>query len=111
MAEMIVPVEQYHPGNMPARGGAERGGAPRQNATPNAPQPRLYIRLPSKNSVQYEKVLNLLELFDGGQMPVVLYLEDTKQKLGVPSRLYTTGHPLLLAELERLLGKANVATK
>jgi DNA polymerase-3 subunit alpha len=44
-------------------------------------------------------------------MPVVLYLEDTKQKLGVPNRLYTTGHPLLLAELERLLGKENVATK
>jgi DNA polymerase-3 subunit alpha len=111
MAEMIVPVEQYHPGNAPARGGAERGGAPRQNAAQNAPQPRLYIRLPSKSSVQYEKVLNLLELFDGGQMPVVLYLEDTRQKLGVPSRLYTTGHPLLMAELERLLGKANVATK
>jgi DNA polymerase-3 subunit alpha len=107
MAEWIVPVEQYNPGDAPARGGAGRGGAPRQNEA----QPRLYIRLPSKSSVQYDKVLNLLELFDGGKMPVVLYLEDTKQKLGVPNRLYTTGHPLLLAELERLLGKENVATK
>jgi DNA polymerase-3 subunit alpha len=110
MAELIVPVEQYRPANTPARGGAPRQKAA-QNEAQAAPTQRLYIRLPSKSSVQYDKVLNLLELFDGGKMPVVLYLEDTKQKLGVPARLYTTGHPLLLAELERLLGKENVATK
>jgi DNA polymerase-3 subunit alpha len=55
-------------------------------------------------------VINLLEIFDG-DIPVILYLQDTKQKLGVPRRLYTSGHPLLRQELERLLGKGNVATK
>ncbi len=34
-------------------------------------------------------------IFDG-DMPVILYLEDTKQKLAAPRHLYTSGHPLLL---------------
>ena len=53
---------------------------------------RLYIRLPSRNCPQYAKVINLLGIFDGN-MPVILYLEDTKQKLAAPRRLYTSGHP------------------
>ena len=56
------------------------------------------------------KVINLLEIFDG-DMPVIFYLEDTKQKLAAPRRLYTSGHPLFFKELERLLGAENVATK
>jgi DNA polymerase-3 subunit alpha len=109
MAEVIVPVAQYRPGN--AGAGSRRGEAPRSALPTAEAQPRMYLRLPTKDCVQYEKVLNLLELFDGGKMPVILCFADTKQRLGVPSRLYTTGHPLLLAELERVLGKENVATK
>ena len=40
---------------------------------------RLYVRLPSRTSPEYAKVVNLLEIFDG-DMPVIFYLEDTKQK-------------------------------
>ena len=71
---------------------------------------RLYVRLPSRSCPEYAKVINLLEIFDG-DMPVIFYLEDVKQKLAVPRRLYASGHPLLLQELKRLLGERNVATK
>jgi len=91
MAETVTPIDQY---------GAGR---------PAQPQ-RLYLRLPSRTCPQYDKVINLLEIFDGS-MPVILYLQDTKQKLGVPRRLYASGHPLLMQELQRLLGTENVATK
>ena len=46
-----------------------------------------------------------------GNMPVILYLEDTKQKLAAPRHLYTSGHPLFFEELERLVGAENIATK
>ena len=44
-------------------------------------------------------------------MPVIFYLEDTKQKLAAPRRLYTSGHPLFFQELKRVVGARNVATK
>mgnify|MGYP000804310487 FL=1 len=55
-------------------------------------------------------MVNLLEIFDG-DMPVIFYLEDTKQKLAAPRHLYTSGHPLFFEELERLVGAENIATK
>ena len=71
---------------------------------------KLYIRVPSRSSREYAKVVNLLGIFDG-DMPVLLYLTDTKQYLRVPRHLYASGHPLLFKELERLVGTDNVATK
>ena len=71
---------------------------------------RLYVRLPSRTSPEYAKVVNLLEIFDG-DMPVIFYLEDTKQKLAAPRRLYTSGHPLFFEELQRIVGEKNIATK
>ena len=100
MAESILPIEGYDP---------KRPQANRPNLMRDAAQ-RLYIRLPSRSCPQYDKVVNLLEIFDG-DIPVILYLEDTKQKLAAPRRLYTSGHPLFFKELERLLGAENVATK
>ena len=100
MAETIVPIDRYDP----AAPGAYRPDPVRQ-----APK-RVYIRLPSRSSREYDKVVNLLEIFDG-DIPVILYLCDVKQKLAVPRRLYTSGHPLFYQELDRLLGEGNVATK
>lgn len=99
-ADSIVPIDRYDPTRQ-------------QNGRPNPvkeAQKRLYIRLPSRECTQYAKVINLLSIFDG-DMPVILYLEDVKQKLQVPRRLFTSGHPLFFEELERLVGKENVATK
>ncbi len=65
---------------------------------------------PPRTCPEYAKVINLLEIFDG-DMPVIFYLEDTKQKLAAPRRLYTSGHPLFFQELKRVVGARNVATK
>lgn len=100
MAELIVPIEHYN---------AAQPHAYKPDPMKNAAT-RYYIRLPSRSCEQYAKVINLLEIFDG-DIPVILYIEETKQKLGVPRRLYTSGHPLFRKELERLLGAENVATK
>ena len=97
MAESIEGYDPKHP------------QANRPNRMRDAAQ-RLYIRLPSRSCPQYAKVVNLLEIFDG-DMPVIFYLEDTKQKLAAPRRLYTSGHPLFFQELRRLVGEKNVATK
>ncbi|MGN0708136.1 MAG: DNA polymerase III subunit alpha [Faecalibacterium sp.] len=100
MAESVIPVDRYDPAR-PQNG--------RPDPLKEAPK-RLYLRLPSRSCPQYAKVVNLLEIFDGN-MPVILYLEDTRQKLAAPRRLYALDHPLLYKELERLLGEGNVATK
>ena len=100
MAESILPIEGYDPKHPQAN---------RPNLMRDAAK-RLYVRLPSRSCPQYAKVVNLLEIFDG-DMPVIFYLEDTKQKLAAPRRLYTSGHPLFFEELRRLVGEKNVATK
>ena len=100
MAESISPIEGYDPKHPQAN---------RPDRMRDATQ-RLYIRLPSRSCPQYAKVVNLLEIFDG-DMPVIFYLEDTKQKLAAPRRLYTSGHPLFFQELRRLVGEKNIATK
>ena len=100
MAESISPIGGYDPKHPQTN---------RPNLMRDAAQ-RLYVRLPSRSCPEYTKVINLLEIFDG-DMPVIFYLEDVKQKLAAPRRLYASGHPLLLQELKRLLGERNVATK
>ena len=98
MADAIIPVDRYRgPGQSPAAPAQPRGQ-------------RLYIRLPSRSCREYDKVINLLEIFSGNT-PVILYLNDQKQKLAVPRRLYALEHPLLYQELEHILGAGNVATK
>ena len=100
LAESIVPIENYDP----ARLDNGRPGPMKTAAK------KLYIRVPSRSSREYAKVVNLLGIFDG-DMPVLLYLTDTKQYLRVPRHLYASGHPLLFKELERLVGTDNIATK
>ena len=92
LAESIVPIDNYDPDPM------------------KTAAKKLYIRVPSRSSREYAKVVNLLGIFDG-DMPVLLYLTDTKQYLRVPRHLYASGHPLLFKELERLVGTDNIATK
>lgn len=100
LADSILPIDSYDPTRL------DKG---RPDPVKTAAR-RVFIRLPSRSCPQYDKVVNLLEIFDG-DIPVILYLEDTKQKLAAPRRLYTSGHPLFFKELERLLGAENVATK
>ncbi len=101
VAESTSPIEGYNPVRPQAnRPNQMRDPTPGSSAS----------RLPSRASPEYAKVVNLLEIFDG-DMPVIFYLEDTKQKLAAPHRLYTSGHPLFLRNCNRIVGEKNIATK
>ena len=100
LADSIVPIDSYDPTRL------DKG---RPDPVKTAAR-RVFIRLPSRSCPEYAKVINLLEIFDG-DMPVIFYLEDVRQTLAAPRRLYASGHPLLFQELKRLLGDHNVATK
>ena len=100
LADSIIPMESYDPAR-------QDGGRP--DPLRNAAK-KVYIRLPSQDSREYKKVVNLLSIFDG-DIPVILCIQDTGQRLAAPRRLYTSGHPLFFQELKRLVGNENVATK
>ena len=100
LADSIVPIENYDPSS-PDHG--------RQDPLQTAAK-KVYIRLPSRESREYAKVVNLLSIFDG-DIPVILCMKDSGKRLAAPRRLYTSGHPLFFKELERLVGAENVATK
>ena len=100
LADSIVPIENYDPSS-PDHG--------RQDPLQTAAK-KVYIRLPSRESREYAKVVNLLSIFDG-DIPVILCMKDSGKRLAAPRRLYTSGHPLFFKELERLVGAENIATK
>ena len=95
LADSIVPIENYDPSS-PDHG--------RQDPLQTAAK-KVYIRLPSRESREYAKVVNLLSIFDG-DIPVILCMKDSGKRLAAPRRLYTSGHPLFFKELERLFSNA-----
>ena len=74
---------------------------------PQKPQ-KLYVRLPSQQSELYDRVLALLELFDGEQQ-VNLFFDDTRRQLRLAygAQLCET----LLTELRSAVGEKNVVIK
>lgn len=67
---------------------------------------RLYLKLPGEESREFKKVKCVLNMFPG-QTPVVLFLEDTKKRVGTTCLM----HEALKGELESILGAENVVTK
>lgn len=85
----------------------ELGQEPEPEASPRpAPGTKLYLKLPSEESVQYRKTRAILQMFPGTR-PVVLYFEDTKIRRGTTA--YT--EPMMLAELKNVLGETSVVEK
>lgn len=97
--------------------------APPPDAIPPAPEPKpaqteapamrrsnpgLYLRLPSLESGEWKRVRRLLRVFEG-QTPVYLRLADTGKLMRIPADLWITPEKVLIGELERVLGKENVA--
>ena len=64
---------------------------------------RLYLRFARSDDPLLTRVRNLFVLFPG-QQTAVLYLADSKRRLGARCLL----HPALLQELKELLGEENV---
>lgn len=75
-----------------------------------APEPqntqKLYLKLPSEESKEFEKAKCVLNMFLG-ETPVVLYFEDTKKRLGAKCLL----HDALVKELKEILGDTGVVVK
>lgn len=71
---------------------------------------RLYIRLPSKKSREYEYIRKLLAVFDG-RTPVSLYYSDEKKYEHLPFENNTDVNDVIFRELERVLGEGAVVFK
>ncbi len=71
---------------------------------------RLFLRLENLECEKYNKVKNLLELFQGDTQ-VVFYLIDNNKRLLAPKSLWTKPNGTLLSELSRILGDSNVVIK
>lgn len=67
----------------------------------------LFLRLPSENFPNKEKVNNLLSIFDG-TIPVYLYYNDKKEYKMLPLSMSVDGNPSLIRELKRIIGENNV---
>ena len=64
------------------------------------------MRIPSAEHPLCRRVKLLLTMFPGSDR-IVLYMEDTKKRLGAPCLI----HPAFVAELEEKCGKENVVVK
>ena len=67
----------------------------------------LYLRVDSKGSAAYEKVINLLEIFDGSSQ-VVFRFADTGKAMRAPRQLWVMLNEPMLKELKNILGDESV---
>ena len=80
--------------------------SPAPAAKPDGKPRTLYVRIPSADHPLCRRVKLLLTMFPGNER-IVLYMEDTKKRLGAPCLI----HPAFVAELEEQCGKENVIVK
>ncbi len=73
---------------------------PKQSAT-------LYLKIPSLNSLQFNKVCEQLTLHKG-ECDVIIVCEDTNKRIMAPERLHIEPTGALISSLEKLLGQENV---
>ena len=88
---------------------ARSAGEDRTPAAPSAAPVacgKLYLKLPSEDSLEFQKARAILNMFPG-PVPTVLYFEDTKCRRGTACAPAAD----MLAELERVLGPGAVVTK
>lgn len=89
--------------------GQKGNAVPREKVNVNSGMTRkgLFLRLPSQQSPVFSKVINLISIFEG-ETPVYFRFVDTGKMLLAPRSLFTQVCPVLLSELERLVGKDSV---
>ncbi len=67
----------------------------------------LYLKIPSINAPKFEQIKKILGKF-GGDIPVIIVCSEDNRRLAAPKSLYIAENPLMLTELEELLGEKNV---
>ncbi len=94
LAEEITPVDRYLQKEKPEK----KNG------------PKLFLRLPTKEYVNMQKVQDLVSIFEGG-VPLCYFYEDSKKYESAPRSQWVQPNEMLLKELKQLLGDANVVLK
>ncbi|NCB50727.1 MAG: DNA polymerase III subunit alpha [Clostridia bacterium] len=74
--------------------------------SPPPAQKKLWVKLPNQDSDAFRRVELILEMFPGKDQ-MIIYLEDTRARLGHDCVI----HEALLAELREILGDENVVVK
>ncbi len=87
--------------------GEQSGPQETQKPTKN---PGLYIKVKSKLSEEYERVMLLLSIFEGGT-PVYIFLEDEKKLVQAPRKLWIAKNDVLIEELKNKIGERNVVLR
>ncbi len=105
-------------GTAPSAPKAERSGAPRQSQPVQGPESKVsaqpaqravskvYLRFENLSSESYRKVANLLDIFDDGSFPVIVYDGSTKNYTPYPHGVAMSDY--VRREIESILGKENV---
>ena len=70
-------------------------------------RPGLYLRVPSRESREFLKSEQYLDIFEG-EVPVYYFFLDTKKLVCAPQKLWITFNNPLYFQLEKILGKENV---
>ncbi len=87
----------------------ERQAVPAQKSTLSG----LFIKVPSQNSPEYKKAMQLLAVFDG-LTPLYIHFADTKKTVKAPTKMWVdtvSGNNYVAEKLAQLLGSENVKMK
>ncbi len=103
IVEGVIPIDDYRPGET---FGTNR--VHRKEAEHHAALAGLWLLVPSRQCEQMHRIENLLRNIFDGTTPVFFKFEDTGQRMRAPQSMWAKDHPLLRAELERILGKDHV---
>lgn len=81
-----------------------------ENAFSEKSDKKLFIKLGTKNKTVLEHLLKTLSGFHG-DIPVIVYIADTKERLAVPQTAYISENAELFERLYAIFGKENVVLK
>ena len=88
----------------------EENKKPAFSNTTESSRAGLYIRVPKKDSPEYKKAIQYIEVFDG-TTDLYVYYNETKTLVKAPSRLRVDPNTVLIKALKEVLGEKNVAIK
>lgn len=71
-------------------------------------QPGLYLRVPSKESEEYRRAMQIVAIFDG-KTPLYLFLEDRKKLVKAPDSMRVDINEVMLREIQKRIGEENLS--
>ncbi len=106
ICDRISPVFKADPAASENSADAESPSDP--SASRRRSPPGLYLRVPSEESEQYRKAMQVIEIFDGN-VPLFICFTETKKLWKAPLSLRVDPHPVMLRELRKRIGEENVS--